>query len=38
MGVGLMTVFNIAMILPMSGEALASLREYEASRRARPGR
>ena len=37
-GVGLMTVFNIAMILPMSGEALASLREYEASRRARPGR
>ena len=28
-GVGLMTVFNIIVILPMSKEALASLRDYE---------
>lgn len=28
-GVGLMTVFNIVIILPMSGQALRSLREYE---------
>lgn len=28
-GVGLMTVFNIIVILPMSKQALASLREYE---------
>lgn len=28
-GVGLMTVFNIIMILPLSGQALASLRDYE---------
>lgn len=33
LGVGLMTVFNILMILPMSREALDSLREYEALRR-----
>ena len=33
-GVGLMTVCNILMILPMSREALASLREYEAQRKA----
>ena len=32
-GVGLMTVFNILMILPMSRESLASLREYEKLRR-----
>ena len=29
-GVGLMTVFNIIMILPLSSQALASLREYES--------
>ena len=28
-GVGLMTVFNIIMILPLSSQALASLRDYE---------
>ena len=28
-GVGMMTVFNILVILPLSKEALASLREYE---------
>lgn len=28
-GVGLMTVFNIIVILPMSGQALDSLRDYE---------
>lgn len=28
-GVGLMTVFNIIIILPMSSQALASLKEYE---------
>ena len=28
-GVGLMTVFNIIVILPMSKEALVSLRDYE---------
>ncbi|MBU5627689.1 alanine:cation symporter family protein [Oscillibacter sp. MSJ-2] len=28
-GIGLMTIFNIAVILPMSKQALASLREYE---------
>ena len=28
-GIGLMTIFNILVILPMSKEALASLREYE---------
>ncbi len=28
-GVGLMTVFNIIVIVPMSGQALASLRDYE---------
>ncbi len=34
-GVGLMTVFNIIVILPMSGQALESLREYEQIMRAR---
>ena len=34
-GVGLMTVFNIIVILPMSGQALESLREYEQTMRAR---
>ena len=33
LGVGLMTVFNILMILPMSREALDSLREYERLRK-----
>ena len=28
-GIGLMTVFNIAIILPMSRQALDSLKEYE---------
>lgn len=28
-GVGLMTVFNMAILLPMSGEAVVSLKEYE---------
>ena len=32
-GIGLMTIFNIAVILPMSREALASLREYEGLRK-----
>ena len=32
-GVGLMTVFNMIILLPMSGEAVASLREYERSRK-----
>ena len=30
-GVGLMTVFNIIVILPMSGQALEALRDYENS-------
>ena len=34
-GIGLMTVFNIAVIIPMSKEALASLREYESARKKR---
>ena len=34
-GIGLMTVFNIAVIIPMSREALASLREYESARKKR---
>ncbi len=34
-GVGLMTVFNIIVILPMSGQALASLQDYEARMRQR---
>lgn len=33
LGVGLMTVFNIIIILPMSREALDSLREYERLRK-----
>ena len=35
-GVGLMTVFNIMIILPMSGQALASLREYEQTLKKAP--
>ena len=34
-GVGLMTVFNIIVILPMSKEALASLKDYEGQMKAR---
>lgn len=34
-GVGLMTVFNMIALFPMSKEALASLREYEEMRKAR---
>ena len=37
-GVGLMTVFNIIIILPMSGQALASLREYEQTLKKNPDR
>ena len=33
-GVGLMTVFNIIAILPMGGQALGALKEYEQLRRA----
>ena len=29
LGVGLMTVFNMMAIIPLSGQALASLRDYE---------
>ena len=32
-GIGLMTIFNIAVILPMSREALNCLREYETLRK-----
>ena len=32
-GIGLMTIFNIAIILPMSKQALQALKEYEQSRR-----
>ena len=35
MGVGLMTVFNIIVILPMSGQALDCLRDYEGKRKER---
>ncbi len=34
-GVGLMTVFNIIVILPMSGQALASMKDYEKAIKAR---
>ena len=34
-GIGLMTIFNLAIILPGSGPALAKLREYEAMRKAK---
>ena len=30
-GIGLMTIFNLAIILPMGGQALKALKEYEAS-------
>ncbi|MGN1003912.1 MAG: alanine:cation symporter family protein, partial [Oscillospiraceae bacterium] len=32
-GIGLMTVFNIIVILPMGGEALKMLKDYEAKRK-----
>ncbi|WP_091128786.1 alanine/glycine:cation symporter family protein [Oscillibacter sp. PC13] len=34
-GIGLMTVFNIIVILPMSKQALAALKEYEQTLRSR---
>ncbi|MCI9288632.1 MAG: alanine:cation symporter family protein [Oscillospiraceae bacterium] len=34
-GVGLMTVFNLIVILPMSGQALSALRDYEGKMRER---
>lgn len=33
-GIGLMTIFNMIALFPMSKEALASLKDYEASRKA----
>lgn len=35
-GIALMTIFNLAVLFPMSGEALASLRDYETRRRRPP--
>ena len=32
-GVGLMTVFNLIALFPMSGQAIKSLREYEESKK-----
>lgn len=32
-GVGLMTVFNIAFLYPLAGQALGALKEYEGSKR-----
>lgn len=32
-GIGLMTIFNIAILYPMGGQALKALREYEADRK-----
>lgn len=37
-GVGLMTVFNLIAIFPMSGQAIASLRDYEAKMKERKKR
>ena len=28
-GIGLMTIFNLIALYPMSGEAIAALRDYE---------
>lgn len=33
-GIGLMTLFNLIALFPLSGEALASLKDYEASSKA----
>lgn len=32
-GIGLMTIFNMVALLPLSGEAVASLKDYERSRK-----
>ena len=32
-GIGLMTIFNMIALIPMSGQALASLKEYERTRK-----
>ena len=32
-GIGLMTIFNLIALYPMAGEALASLKDYEAKSR-----
>ena len=34
-GIGLMTIFNLAVLYPMSSEALSSLRDYEARLKSR---
>ncbi|MFR8684601.1 MAG: alanine:cation symporter family protein, partial [Enterocloster sp.] len=31
-GIGLMTIFNLAVLIPLSGEALSALAEYEKLR------
>ncbi|MDD6283422.1 MAG: alanine:cation symporter family protein, partial [Oribacterium sp.] len=31
LGIGLMTVFNMIALIPMSGEAVAALRDYETN-------
>ena len=31
LGVGLMTIFNMMAIIPLSGQAIASLKDYEAN-------
>ena len=33
-GIGLMTLFNLIALFPLSGEALASLKDYETSSKA----
>lgn len=37
-GVGLMTIFNMMAILPMTGQAIASLKEYEQMKKRLPDR
>ena len=32
-GIGLMTVFNLMVLFPLSGEALRALREYEEKKK-----
>ena len=32
-GIGLMTIFNMLALIPMGKEALAALRDYEATRK-----
>lgn len=36
LGVGLMTIFNMIAILPLSGQAILALKDYEARRKAEP--